>query len=218
MNIDKLYIDNTDIYNEYGLLLNWRVLSAPKPQLDYKTIPGKHGRLDLSESLGAVYYDDRTISIDMTHVGDDWYSDYEKFVSAYHGKKVQIKFGNDPDWYWYGRIVVDDYSAKSHKLSASATVYPFKLSISETVVTQEITATTEQNAQTISLVNDRMAITPKVTVEGSTNGVHLKWGSMTATVGNGDSYVAGLTLDEGTLDVLAWGDGTITFTYRQGAL
>ena len=218
MVVDKLYLNNVDIQNEYGFWMNWRVLSAPKPQLDYQIIPGMQGRLDLSESLGDVYYDDRTIDIGMTHVGDDWYSDYERFVSNYHGKKVQIKFGNDPDWYWYGRIIVGEYSAKSHKMTASATVFPFKLSISETVVTQEVTATTEQTAHTIALTNGRMAVTPKVTVEGSTNGVHLKWGDMTAVVSNGNSYVTGLTLDEGTLNVLAWGDGTVTFTYRQGAL
>ena len=218
MVVDKLYLNNVDIQNEYGFWMNWRVLSAPKPQLDYQIIPGMQGRLDLSESLGDVYYDDRTIDIEMTHVGDDWYSDYERFVSNYHGKKVQIKFGNDPDWYWYGRIIVGEYSAKSHKMTASATVFPFTLSISETVVTQEVTATTEQTAHTIALTNGRMAVTPKVSVEGSTNGVHLKWGDMTAVVSNGNSYVTGLTLDEGTLNVLAWGDGTVTFTYRQGAL
>lgn len=218
MNVDKLYINNTDIQTTYGFWLNWRELSAPKPQLDYQTIPGKNGRLDLSEALGSVYYDDRTIQIDMTYAGDDWHSDYEGFVSAYHGKKVQIKFANDPDWYWYGRLVVGEYSAKSHKMTMSANVFPFRLSISETVVTAEITATTEGNAQTIALTNDRMSVTPKVTVEGSTNGVHLKWGDLTATITNGNQYVTGLTLDEGTLNVLAWGDGTVTFTYRQGAL
>lgn len=218
MDIDKLYLNNVDVQSQYGLWLNWRVLSAPEPQLDYQVIPGKHGTLDLSEALGDVYYNDRTIKMDMIHLGNDWYSNYESFVSNYHGKKVQIKFGNDPNWYWYGRVVVSDYSAKSHKLSVSATVFPFKLSISETVVTQAITATTEQTAHTITLTNGRMPVTPKVSVEGSTNGVHLKWGDMTAVVGNGNSYVTGLTLDEGTLNVLAWGDGTVTFTYRQGAL
>ena len=218
MDIDKLYLNNVDVQSQYGLWLNWRVLSAPEPQLDYQVIPGKHGTLDLSEALGDVYYNDRTIKMDMIHLGNDWYSNYESFVSNYHGKKVQIKFGNDPNWYWYGRVVVSDYSAKSHKLSVSATVFPFKLSISETVVTQAITATTEQTAHTIALTNGRMPVTPKVSVEGSTNGVHLKWGDMTAVVSNGNSYVTGLTLDEGTLNVLAWGDGTVTFTYRQGAL
>lgn len=218
MVVDKLYLNNVDIQNEYGFWMNWRVLSAPKPQIDDQLIPGKHGRLDLSEALGDVYYDDRDIKIDMTYIGTDWYHDYERFVSAYHGKKMQIKFGNDPDWYWYGRLIVNDYSAKSHKMRVNAMVFPFKLSISETVVTQEVTATTEQTAHTIALTNGRMAVTPKVTVEGSTNGVHLKWGDMTAVVSNGSSYVTGLTLDEGTLNVLAWGDGTVTFTYRQGAL
>lgn len=218
MVVDKLYLNNVDIQNEYGFWMNWRVLSAPKPQIDDQLIPGKHGRLDLSEALGDVYYDDRDIKIDMTYIGTDWYHDYERFVSAYHGKKMQIKFGNDPDWYWYGRLIVNDYSAKSHKMRVNAMVFPFKLSISETVVTQEVTATTEQTAHTIALTNGRMAVTPKVTVEGSTNGVHLKWGDMTAVVSNGGSYVTGLTLDEGTLNVLAWGDGTVTFTYRQGAL
>ena len=74
MVVDKLYLNNVDIQNEYGFWMNWRVLSAPKPQLDYQVIPGMQGRLDLSESLGDVYYDDRTIDIEMTHVGDDWYS------------------------------------------------------------------------------------------------------------------------------------------------
>lgn len=218
MNTDKLYLNGVDIQSQYGLWLNWRVLSAPKPQLDYQLIPGKHGSIDLSEALGDVYYDDRTIKIDMTHLDGDWYADYESFVSDYHGKVAQIKFENDPDWYWYGRIVVSDYSAKSHRMTVNAIVHPFKFAISETVITKEVTAATEQTAHTVELTNGRMTVTPKVTVEGSTNGVHLKWGDMTAVVSNGSSYVTGLTLNKGTLNVLVWGSGTVTFTYRQGAL
>lgn len=218
MNIDKLYINNIDIQEQYGFWLEWRTLSAPKPQLNYQTIPGRNGSLDLSEALGDVYYEDRTLNLYMRHPDKDWYSDHEAFTSQFHGRKFQIKFGNDPNWYWYGRVIVDTYYAKSHEMRVSATVHPFKLALSETVVTQEVTATTEQTAHAVALTNGRMTVTPKVTVTGSTNGVHLKWGDLTAVVSNGEQYVTGLTLDEGTLNVLAWGDGTVTFTYRQGAL
>ena len=218
MNIDKLYINDVDIQEQYGFWLNWRVLSAPAPQLSYQVIPGKHGRLDLSEALGDVYYDDRSLTINMTHPSDEWHADYQSFTSAFHGRSCYIKFSNDDEWYWYGRVIVGQYDSEEHSLSMTATVFPFKLATQETEVETVVTATSQSNAQTISLQNGRMKVTPKVTVTGATNGVNLKWGTNTTTLGNGEYYVTGLTLDEGTLNVLAWGDGTVTFTYRQGAL
>lgn len=218
MTVDKLYLNDVDIQDQYGFWLKWRVLSAPTPQLDYQVIPGKNGRLDLSEALGDVYYDNRTLELGMTHPDDDWYADYELLVSVFHGKNCYIKFGNDSEWYWYGRVLVGEYNAREHGLSMTATVFPFKLATQETEVETVVTATSQSNAQTISLQNGRMKVTPKVTVTGATNGVNLKWGTNTTTLGNGEYYVTGLALGEGTLDVLAWGDGTVTFTYRQGAL
>lgn len=215
MTIDKLYIDGVDVQEEYGCWLKWRTLSTPSPKTNYIQIPGRDGDLDLTEALGDVYYNDRNLQISLVHPSDVWYDDYEQLVSAFHGKQCQVKFGNDPDWYWTGRLNVGAYSAKDHALSIAAKVFPYKLSASEITESVTVSGATEETAETVTLTAGRMNVTPQAVVTGS---ITLKWGSRTVALSEGTYYVSGLLLTSGENEVDVWGTGTVTFKYRNGSL
>lgn len=215
MTIDKLYINGVDIQEEYGCWLKWRTLSTPSPKTNYIQIPGRDGDLDLTEALGDVYYNDRNLQISLVHPSDVWYDDYEQLVSQFHGKQCHVKFGNDPDWYWTGRLNVGAYSAKDHDLSMTAKVFPYKLSASEITESVTVSGATEETAETVTLTAGRMNVTPQAVVTGS---VTLKWGSRTVALSEGTYYVSGLLLTSGENEVDVWGTGTVTFKYRNGSL
>lgn len=215
MTIDKLYINDVDIQEEYGCWLKWRTLSTPSPKTNYIQIPGRDGDLDLTEALGDVYYNDRNLQISLVHPSDVWYDDYERLVSAFHGKQCHVKFGNDPDWYWTGRLNVGAYSAKDHSLSMTAKVFPYKLSADEITESVTVSGATEETAETVTLTAGRMNVTPQAVVTGS---VTLKWGSRTAALSEGTYYVSGLLLTSGGNEIDVWGTGTVTFKYRNGSL
>lgn len=217
MNIDRLYLDENDIQELFGFFLKWRDISAPHAKENYKEIIGMQGALDLTEKLGEVFYDNRTLNLGMKHPGRDWYSDFESMMNMFHGKTVHISFGNDPDWYYSGRLSIDGYSARNHELSMSASVFPFKMAKSKTIISRSINAANEDAAETIDLSGSRLKVSPMITVTTGT-GITLKWGERTVTLDSGSRYVDGLTVGPSGLTIKAWGTGDLQISYRVGLL
>lgn len=217
MTIDNLYLEDTNIRESCGFWLKWRTLSAPKAKERYISIPGANGAIDRTEALGEVFYEDRTLNIDMVHPESDWYSDYQELVSEYHGRKVKIAFSNDSDWYWMGRLSVGKYTAESHELTMTAQVYPYKFAVQENTYTATVDGATEATATELELDGSRMKTVPQVVVTTGSN-VTLKWGDKTATLASGTYYVDGLTVGNAGLTVSVWGTGTVNITYRRGTL
>ena len=223
MAIDKLLLNGTDIQTTYGFYLNWRKLSAPVPQVDERVIPASNKTVDLTETFGDVYYNPRTLEMGMTHPGDSWIADYDGLLANYHGQKCTIVFNNDQNWYWTGRVIIGEYDSKSHKLTMTATVFPFKLSTTLTTVSKTVSGVTEGNAQTVTLTKSRLKLTPKVTVVATgSNSVTIKWGGTghetTQALSAGTYYIKGLKVGSEDVTISVWGTGTVTFEYRKGTL
>lgn len=219
MAIDKLTLNGVDIQNTYGFYLNWRRLSAPEPQLDMQTIPASNRPVDLTETFGEVYYNPRILEMGMTHPSSSWISDYDGLLANFHGQNCSIVFNNDQNWYWTGRVIVGEYDSKSHKLSMTATVFPYKLSGTLTTASATVSGATEETAETVTLTKSRMKLSPKVTVTaGDGDSVTLKWGSKTQTLSAGTYYVRGLKVGSEDVTIKVWGTGTVTFEYRKGTL
>lgn len=220
MNIDRLYIkgpndaDFVSVDDRFGLYLMWRTLTAPEPKTEYDDIPGMNGSLDSTEEFGEIFYYNRTLALDCKYPDKDWYKDHQAFMDAYHGKSVKIAFSNDPMYYWAGRLTVSEYVAKDHSFMMSAIVYPYKFKRALTKV-----SVSTENEATVKLKNGRMKVIPEVTVSGP---VTLAWGEYTRAI-SASSYpatvrIAGLELQEGSLDVTVTGNASVTFSYREGAL
>lgn len=204
---DFLMLD--DVFNLYPV---WRSLSAAPEETNFVKIPGMNGSLDCSEEFGEVFYGMRSLNMGCIYIGENWHEDYTRFSSKFHARSVQIMFENDPGWYWTGRLSVSDFDAKSHKLEMKATVFPYKFSRHETVVTSA-------GNETVTLRNGRMTVTPTVTISGP---VTLAWGNYTKAL-SANTYpttliVAGLQLVEGDTNVAITGSYNVTFRYREGAL
>lgn len=217
MTIDNLYINGVDIQSTYGFFLKWKTLTAPVVKSNYKSIIGMQGDLDLTEALGEVFYENRELSIGMKHPDNIYQADFDAIMNNYHGKNVHIAFGNDPGWYWSGRLNVQQYESKGHDLSMTAIVFPFKMAEQQTTVTQSVSAAGEESAATIQLTGSRLKVSPKLTVT-SENGLTIKWGTKTATLSAGDHYVDGLTIGSEGLTIKVWGVGTLQIAYRKGSL
>lgn len=218
MKIDRIGIkgknDNDFVMLDemFGLYPAWRILSAATERTNFVPIPGMNGSLDCSEEFGEVFYEMRILNMDCVYIGSDWHSDYIRFSCRYHGRSVQIIFANDPAWYWTGRLSVSSFDAKSHKLTMQATVFPYKLSRNETVVTSA-------GNETVTLRNGRMTVTPTVKIGGP---VTLAWGNYSKALSS-TSYpatftIAGLQLPEGDTNVTITGANSVEFRYREGAL
>lgn len=221
MAIDRLFLkgasdnDFVAVDTTYGYYLKWRRLSAPEVKTSYYDIPGANSSIDGTEDFGEVFYSDRELELGCILLSSAWETPYQNLCSAYHGKTVKIKFSNDSNYYWTGRLFVEEHDAKAHSLAMRATVYPYKFKTTETVVTKTVTT-----SDTVTLTNGRMRVVPTVTISAP---VTLAWGNNTKSL-SASSYpvtlrVAGFELDPNSSTVVTiTGEATVTFTYREGAL
>ena len=208
------YIDGDSMQAD-GWFVKWRRLSAPQPKTDYTSVYGRDGSIDLTEESGDVFYEDRTVNLDMVYIGEDWNDAYSKLLNAIHGQKCAVQFTDDPYWYWAARLVASDFEHKTHSLTMNGVAFPYKLSIFENSYQASVNGAVEGTATELQLEGSRMRVSPQVVVTGE---VTLKWGTKTATLSAGTYYVRGLKVGPEGVTLKVWGTGTVAITYREGSL
>lgn len=125
-------INNKHTYRTWGLLLKKQpYISPPEPKTKLVEIPGSDTILDLTESLtGSVKYGIRQGKFEF-YVMDGrqkWPAVYSAIMNELHGKRVEITMDDDPNYYYVGRVKVDEW--ESDKAAATivltAEVEPYK--------------------------------------------------------------------------------------------
>lgn len=131
-------------YMDWGLYLEEPVtVSAPKPNTYMVEVPGRNGSLDLTESaIGSVTYQDREMVFPFVcrKKRNEWGAIYQKLLNAVHGKHCKITCSDDPDYYYEGRVTVEEWGA-SGKMAfpeVRAVVRPFKIKKEPTVYTVKV--------------------------------------------------------------------------------
>ena len=106
------------------------VVNPPEPKKEYVDVPGADGSIDYTEALGRVRYQNRsgswTFLIDNGYW--DWPSLYTEFMSLYQGKQVMVQLVDDPDYYYLGRVEVNQFNQNKDYSSfvINYTLEPFK--------------------------------------------------------------------------------------------
>jgi hypothetical protein len=103
------------------------------PKTKLIQVPGTNTVIDLTEALtGEVKYETRTIRCKFCVIGgrSNWPAVYSAILNEIHGKRMQIIMDDDPNYYYIGRVAVDEW--ESEKVTATivitAEVEPYKQS------------------------------------------------------------------------------------------
>ena len=123
MMMQGVSFDNKHSYRTWQLLLKSDpVISPPKPKNKLVEIPGTNKVIDLTESLtgGETKYQMRSIRCVFYVLGGrkEWPAVYSAVLNEIHGKSMRITLDNDPNYYYTGRVEVDEYGSDN----ASATI------------------------------------------------------------------------------------------------
>ena len=200
---------------DYGLIVAPYVIPMPEPQMNFVEIPGRDGTLDLSEAFGTVRYTDRIIPLTM-YARAPFDAAISAFAADVHGRRMNVIFDRDPSFYYDARVTLEDVERHSGycELSLECRARPYKLEHFETT----ITVLPAGNA-TVTLTNTRMSVVPVITVSaGMTLTFTIAGVVYTINLSAGSHVVPSLVLLEGDTEVEILGTGSITFTYRKGAL
>lgn len=204
-------------FHDLNLILAPFTPAPASPQTNFLKVPGRDGSLDLTEAHGEVKYDSRVFPFVFTISPTDEMTFDEKVSqvsNALNGKQCKITLDRDPDYYWFGRCVVDKYAKNKRigQITVSATVFPYKLKQSETVAKVELSS----SEQTISLENGRMAAVP--VIECTNDDTSVSFGGNTFMLNAGTHKVLNIRFIEGINVLVLQGTGTITFTWQEGEL
>ena len=169
--------------------------------------------LDFTEAFGGVHYNNRTITLVFLSLEswDDQMEQDSTVKNALHGRKMNVIFSDDPDYYWIGRIVVGDweYYKGAGRVTVTIDAEPYKYKATETTVTQS-------GNGTATLSNSRMAVVPYVSASAAAT---FAWDGNSVSISAGNNQlIPQLVLEQGDTEITVTTSGTVTFKYREGSL
>lgn len=192
-------------------IINADTVSVPEPNLTFLEVPGRNGRLDLSEALtGDVTYANRTIKLQLAGSVslESWYQRCLRIFNAYHGRAVDVIFDDDPGHYYHGRASVSDPQRVRNggQFVFSVDAEPFRYETALTTVSIRGSGT---------IANTRMPVCPAITASAACN---LVVGTVTYALASGSQTLPALIFPEGDTTVTVSNSATVTFSFRKGVL
>ncbi len=208
-------LDKFNTFYDWDLILTAKNVTPPEPKTYLVDIDGMDGTLDLSESLtGSVVYKDRTVSATFwTDHGTraERVSLFRSIRQAVHGRKLQIIEPDDPDHYFYGRVMIkkEVNNLAYAEISIECTCEPYRYALSDTI--RHIVV--KDDSINMVFNNDgAKIITPEIKITGS---ITLSLDEYTTSFVAGTYKISDIRLRPGVNIVNVSGSGEVTFTYKE---
>ena len=200
-----------------AIITNSDVIGMPEPNTVLLEVPGRSGRLDLSEVLtGDITYSNREIKLELAAQTnrDRWTETCFHIFNKYHGRVVHVTFDEDPVHFYVGRCSITSpkrvATAGTMVITIDAEPYRYESEV------YEVTLTGATNTLSGTVENLRMPAVPKVTVPGA---CQLFAGGKVYELAAGDDLdVPGLVFGPYENSVSVTGASSITFRFRRGCL
>ena len=213
---DVIFNNEKSAFYDWNIVLTKAEIPLPTPKTYTVDIKGADGVLDLTEALtGDVQYNNRQIKLTFEMMDDTDYSTLISDISNYlHGQRITFNLSNDEDYYYYiGRASISDWECvkRKGKIVIQVDCEPYKYAVIETVRTVNVINQTK----TVTLSNSRKTVCPTLTVTGT---ITLTINGVQYELAVGEQQLINFRLVEGNNTIKVSGNGTLTISYRQGAL
>lgn len=190
-----------------------KIIGSPSPKTSTIPVPGSDVTLDFTEAFGGVHYNNRTITLVFLSLQpwSDQMAQDSTVKNALHGRKMNIVFSDDDDYYYVGRINVGDWEfyRGAGRVVITIDAEPYKLKSTGKTASRT-------NSGTLTLTNEgRMPVVPSV---HSTASATLAWSGYSVSVSASDQIIPQLVLEQGDTVVTVTGTATVTFSWREGSL
>ena len=200
-----------------AIITNSDVIGMPEPNTVLLEVPGRSGRLDLSEVLtGDVTYSNREIKLELAAQTnrDRWTETCFHIFNKYHGRVVHVTFDEDPVHFYVGRCSITSpkrvATAGTMVITIDAEPYRYESEV------YEVTLTGATNTLSGTVENLRMPAVPKVTVPCACQ--LFAGGKVYELAAGEDLNVPGLVFGPYENAISVTGASFITFRFRRGCL
>lgn len=230
--LEGVKFGNKHSYDDFGLILQHKDLSLPKPKTEKVEVVGRNGAIDLTESLvDEVTFENRTIKFTFVVLNGlmYWTRALSELSNYLHGRKTQIILDADKTFYYYGRCTVNEFKSDRRlaTIVVECDVEPFKIEVNgagapwlwdpfsfvDGII--HVNETTVSGSATINLLNRRKVVSPTFTCSAA---MTVEFNGITYSLPKGKTTVYDIRLQEGDNYVTIKGNGTVKIEYKGGSL
>ena len=159
--INGVFFGTYHSHDDLGLILTKKTIEPAAAKTQTIDIPGADGELDYTEYFGKILYSNRTLSFEFSIVGppSEFLTLYSRVQNLLHGRKMKIVLDDDPNFYYTGRVHVNEWESDQRvgKLVIDVDAQPYKLKTAPTLVSEIVTGVRE-----INCLNLRMETIPTI--------------------------------------------------------
>lgn len=218
-------MDNYVIFDSYissddfHLLLYKEADKTPDQVRSSVTIPGMHGKLDMTYALtDEPIFSNRNVTysfyIDEMYGADDYQHVIDDMRKKLHGHEMIVKPSSHPGWHLKANVSVGDYDIEDDTGTVNVTCdcYPFYLKNS--VTTRSYTVENDETHE-FAIMNSAMWAVPEITTTAS---MTVEMNGISVTLSSGTTKNAGLVIRGGSNMIKVTGKGTVTLKWQEGML
>lgn len=199
---------------DFDLILTSYSIGEANPKTETVDIPGADGALDLTEYFGDVKFKNRALSFTFAIIGraSEFPTRFSALQDAIGGRKLHIVLDDDPDFYYVGRVTINEWKSKPRvgSLTIDCDCEPYKYKASETVVVSRITG-----RGSVAYQNLRKRVTPTFATSAP---VTIAYGETSIDVEAGEFTIPSIEFVQGQNIVTYAGNAVVTVRYREGGL
>lgn len=228
-------INDKHTFYHYGLYVtNTNPVASPTAKMHYIEIPGKNGKLDITDALtGYVIYGNRIITLKLGGKKEvsQWPAFLSEVMSDLHGKRVKVIFDDDMGYYYVGRAtVVPDYDRKGQIGTFTVTIdaEPYKYSIVDSLepwkwdtfsfvdgVIQGYSDIVVNGSREVTLSGSELPVIPEFIANSN---MTVTFEGKQYNLSKGTNKIYDIVLLNQDYPVTFTGNGTVSVSYRKGRL
>lgn len=238
-----VYATNEEFHtlDDWGLAIgNNNYIGDPQQHLDYISVKGRNGLLDVSEALtGRPTYSNREINVSLGGIRNrtNWDTVISDLRNKIDGKQIKLIFDNDPSFYWFGRCHIEGFDRMRDLGTFNLSIPqadPYKYNVQafnedwlwdpfnfETSVVTDASEHTVDGHLEILIPYGTMPVSPTIIVTDIVGGLTVqKYGdSRIIELKLGENKVYSITVNDEKESILMFdGQGTFSINYRGGSL
>lgn len=232
----SINIGDKNTWDDWHIVPSSRpLIAAPSVKTSFISLPGGDGSLDLTEVLaGRPTYERRTGSWEFIVMNDygDWATRYSEIMAYLQGKEYRIVFDDDPDYYYQGRLSVNEWRSEAYwsRIVINYNVDPYKRNVDgfgtnwlwdpfnfETGVIHDYRRLVVSGSLEVNYINDGMINTVPI-INSSVDTMKMTFNGTRYNLSKGPNTFSSVVFVPGDNIVTFTGNGTISIENVGGRL
>lgn len=206
---------NYHSYVDFGLILSTKTIGAPPAKTNVIDIPGADGVLDLTDYFGETTYNNRILSFQFRTIAEmsEFPNLFSTIQNAIHGKKLKIVIDGDEDFYYIGRVNVNEWKSNGRVglIVVDCDCEPYKYKKYKTIVNTSIVS-----SGIVMYENMRKSVVPIIKTDA---GMTLRFGDLTTVLEGAGTYtIPGIVFRHGKNAIEYTGTANVEVEYQEGGL